>query len=365
MKALLQTSSDRALAAACDRVRDLAGRTRSEGPWASGCFAELAARGILARFVPADCGGPEECEGMPADEPTLLTVLAGIARVCLTTALALSQWASAVRLLAAADDGFCRSLLPDLAAGRRFTTVGISQLTTSRRHVASAPVVASSLRSGAEGWRIDGCCPWVTGGDSVDTIVTAAAVANADGLPPDAAFFVVERPSPGVLVEPPLPLLALGGSRTSQVRLDGVRPLASIPMSRGGVPRAGGLATSALAIGAARGSADILTSLASEPPGRPDVARVAEAIESETDSLFRRLTGTPAADQEAREALRSAANGLVARAASAALLAAKGAGFVEGHPAGRACLEALFFQVWSCPQPVTERTLCELAGLAP
>jgi hypothetical protein len=63
------------------------------------------------------------------------------------------------------------------------------------------------------------------------------------------------------------------------------------------------------------------------------------------------------------EALRQRANSLVLRATQAALTAAKGSGYVAGHPAGRWCREALFFLVWSCPQGVMHANLCELAGL--
>ena len=62
--------------------------------------------------------------------------------------------------------------------------------------------------------------------------------------------------------------------------------------------------------------------------------------------------------------LRTRANSLALRSTQAALAAAKGAGFVAGHPAGRWCREALFFLVWSCPQSVVAANLCELAGLA-
>jgi hypothetical protein len=61
--------------------------------------------------------------------------------------------------------------------------------------------------------------------------------------------------------------------------------------------------------------------------------------------------------------LRARANSFVLRATTAALAAAKGAGFVADHPAGRWCREALFFLVWSCPQGVLHTNLCELAGL--
>jgi hypothetical protein len=65
-----------------------------------------------------------------------------------------------------------------------------------------------------------------------------------------------------------------------------------------------------------------------------------------------------------KELIRQRANSLVLRATQAALSAAKGSGYVVGHPAGRWCREALFFLVWSCPQPVAAANLCELAGIA-
>ena len=67
--------------------------------------------------------------------------------------------------------------------------------------------------------------------------------------------------------------------------------------------------------------------------------------------------------QLSNDELRGRANNLVLRSTQAALAAAKGAGFVSGHPAGRWCREALFFLVWSCPQPVVAAHLCELAGI--
>jgi alkylation response protein AidB-like acyl-CoA dehydrogenase len=57
-------------------------------------------------------------------------------------------------------------------------------------------------------------------------------------------------------------------------------------------------------------------------------------------------------------------NDLAMRATQAALATAKGTGYVIGHPAGRWCREALFFLIWSCPQPVMAAHLCELAGIS-
>jgi len=67
-------------------------------------------------------------------------------------------------------------------------------------------------------------------------------------------------------------------------------------------------------------------------------------------------------DPDDRDRLRGDATSLAIRAAQAALTAAKGAGFVRGHPAERLVRESLFFLVWSCPPAVAASMLCEFAG---
>ena len=52
-------------------------------------------------------------------------------------------------------------LLPALVSGESFATVGISHLTTSRRHL-GRPALAA--RETADGFELDGFSPWVTGG---------------------------------------------------------------------------------------------------------------------------------------------------------------------------------------------------------
>lgn len=331
---------------------DLGERTRRDGPWASGAFGRLARRGTLAAFIPADCGGTG------AAETDILEMLVEIARSCLTTALALTQWASACRLIASAPPEVRVRYLPPLARGEASTTVGISQLTTSRRHLA-APVLSAS--HGSDGWRLTGLCPWVTGGDACDTIVTGAAVHAGD-----VRFFIVPRVSEGVLVEPPMDLLGLSGSRTSAVRFARALAAEAIELEGGRGVRSGGLATSALAIGAARRSVDLLGELADEGGGRPEILPVADGLRAECDAAFDRMIrhADDGSDAEARDALRAEATSLVIRAAQATLVASKGAGYVVGHPAERAVRESMFFLVWSCPQSVASAVMCELAGLA-
>ncbi|MFM8415784.1 MAG: acyl-CoA dehydrogenase family protein [Planctomycetota bacterium] len=336
-----------ALAAACRELAAHADRTATAGPWASGGMQALAAHGILAGFIPADCGGTA------APEATLVATLAAIASSCLTSALALSQWAAAVRIIAAGPPEVRAELLPSLAEGRTFTTVGISQLTTSRQHLGRPALVAER---DAHGWRLDGLCPWVTGADACDTIVTGAATAGGGQI-----FLVVPTAAAGVTIEAPLEMLALGGSRTAAVRFVGVRPAHVIEPPEKHATRSGGLATTALALGAARAAIAVV---ADEAARRESLEPIAAGLDSELAVLVGRLDraareGIPPPD---RDALRGAANDLVLRAGQAALAASKGAGFVRGHPAERLVRESLFFLVWSCPQAVTDKLLCELAG---
>jgi len=336
-------------AAACAEIAAIAERTAVDGPWRSGAFAALARGGVLAGFLPADCGGTA------APEPHLLAMLAAVAEACLTTALAVSQWAAAVRILAAGTSDIRTVWLPPLATAATFTTVGISQLTTSRRHLAAPALTAVE---DAAGWRLDGLCPWVTGADSSDTIVTGATTPAGGQM-----FFVVATTTTGLTIEPPLELLALSGSRTSIVRFTGVRPVAVMPAPATGGPRTGGLATTALAVGAARSSIAVILE---EARARPVLAPIADGLRTDAERITTRLQAAASVgiDPDARDALRADANSLVVRAAQAALAASKGAGFVVGHPVERLVRESLFFLVWSCPQAVTTAVLCELAGLS-
>jgi len=125
--------------------------------------------------------------------------------------------------------------------------------------------------------------------------------------------------------------------------------------------KTGGLQTSTLAIGLSSSAIDYLEREAQQ---RIDLKKPADELRREHAALQRDLLALAAGDLVCtNEALRVRANSLVLRSTQAALAAAKGAGYVVGHPAGRMAREALFFLVWSCPAPVMQANLCELAGL--
>ena len=328
-------------------LADLAVRTSAEGPWRSGAFAALARSGLLAAFIPAERGGTA------AAEAGLVVALVAVAERCLTTALALTQWAAAVRIIAAGPTDVQQELLPPLARGDALTTVGISQLTTSRRHL-GRPALAAT-RDG-EAWRLDGICPWVTGADSTQTIVTGAATDDGGQM-----FFIVPTDALGLSIDPPLQMLGLTGSRTSVVRFAGVRPSHALPPPASGGVRTGGLSTTALAVGSTRASVGVI---AREAQARAGLGPVAADFTAEIAAVESRLMTAAASGIEPadRDRLRADSNSLVVRAAQAALTATKGAGYVTGHPVERLVRESLFFLVWSCPQAVTDAFLCDLTA---
>ena len=97
-----------------------------------------------------------------------------LASACLTTAFIVTQRTGACRRIAHAhNDALKERLLPRLASGEQFATVGISHLTTSRRHL-GRPVLAAEQTP--NGFRLDGLAPWVTGGAAADTLVLAATL---------------------------------------------------------------------------------------------------------------------------------------------------------------------------------------------
>ena len=341
----------------CRELTNRASDVDRFGRWPAEQLSLLARFGVYEWFVPTECGG------QAWNAADLLRGFLRLSACCLTTTFVLTQWVAACRRIAGAEgDSLKSDLLPDLLSGKRFTTVGISHLTTSRRHLAR-PV----LRAEQAGDQIilDGQSPWVTGGVHADVIVTGATF-------DDGRQVLVAAPTdvPGVSAREPVPLVALSASDTGAVEFARVAiepnqvlagPVEGV-LAQGGDTTTGGLPTSALAIGLAAAAVE---SIENEAEKRPDLRSPAAGLRQEHDRLRADLLATAAGESAHTAAdLRARANSLVLRATQASLTAAKGAGYVTGHPAGRWCREALFFLVWSCPQPVLDANLCEMAGLA-
>lgn len=326
-------------------------------PWPDRQLALCARHGVFRWFLSSDVGG----DGW--SDVDLVRGYLRLSAACMTTTFIITQRTGACRRIAGSSNtDLQQQLLPDLIAGATFSTVGISHLTTSHRHLAR-PVLSAEL-DGDE-VVLDGFTPWVTGGDNADSIVVGATLEDGRQL-----LAAVPTDLEGVEVDRPARLMALSASHTGRVRLEGVRlssewliadPAENV-MAQGAGANTGGLQTSTLAVGLAAGAIRFLSAEAST---RGDLEAAAASLDRQQKELEAELlagaTGEPSCSTEE---LRTRANNLVIHSTQAALAAAKGAGYVEGHPAGRWCREALFFLVWSCPQPVMQAHLCELAGIA-
>jgi alkylation response protein AidB-like acyl-CoA dehydrogenase len=345
----------------CDRLRGLANSLDDSDTkptnWPAQQLALCQQYGVFQWFLPDRYGGQDWTE-----EQITRGYLA-LSAACLTTTFVITQLTGACRRIAASDNEWLKSrILPQVLGGQAMATLGISHLTTSRRHLRQ-PVLRAEPHG--DGFCLQGFSPWVTGASQADYIVTGATLDDGRQI-----LLLLPTSLAGVSAEPAERLVALTASQTGRVTCDDVEldgqwslfgPHEDV-MSLGGGGNTGGLQTSTLAVGLA---AEAIGYLESEVPQRPDLRSAAEALRREwsslRDDLLRAAAELPS---RSRQQLRAAANSLVLRAAQAALTAAKGSGFVSGHPTGRWCREALFFLVWSCPQPVMAANLCELAGLA-
>ena len=339
------------------RLTEADGPADEAGAWPAGLWAIAEAAGVAKWSLPRAFGG-DDC-----DRPTLLRRYARVAEGSMTAAFILSQHDAGVRrLVAAIDRPVARHWLGEVAAGRAFPTVGISQLTTSRKYGSQA-VRAEPDATG--GFRIDGTIPWVTAATRADILVAGAATDDGRqlliALPTDRA---------GVTVRPPFALAALQASCTAEVVCEAVRveaddvlagPVADV-MAAGNSSGTGGLETSALALGLAHAAIAAI-----ERQGRDDLAEPVDALGSDWDRLRDDLLATAAATPGAATsaAIRARANSLVLRSTQAYLTARKGTGFLREEPAQRWAKQALFFLVWSCPGPVAGAVIRDLAGVCP
>ena len=317
--------------------------------------------GVFRWFIPQEYGG------WGWDDAAQLDGYLSLSQADMTTAFVLTQWnAACKRLMVGSNTALARQWLPDMARGEIFATVGISHLTTSRQHVSQPVLMATPQSDGS--WLLNGFSPWVTAGALADVLVIGAATDDGrqllGAIPADRA---------GISIGPGIELMALSESATDAVHFDSVSvqsseliagPIENV-MQAGTGGGAGGLQTSTLAIGLTQAAVEFLQHEAQQ---RPDLSPVADKLASDVaqlrDVLLKLAAGGVAMrGQETWNAarLREQANSLVLRSTQAALGAAKGAGFVATHPAGRWCREALFFLVWSCPQPVLAANLCEFA----
>ncbi|KAA5546227.1 acyl-CoA dehydrogenase [Roseiconus nitratireducens] len=369
-----------ALEPTCIGMRDRAARWRGTSDWPEESLTLCGEAGLFAGLSLSNAS-PERFRrpfGSRVWSPSQqVECLVRLAESDLLTTFVITQHLGAIKHLLRSDAirnattdsrTDAEPVLMDLLAGNRFGSVGISHLTTSRRHLGHPAVTAMRVSGG---FQLSGTVPWVTGAAHIDQVVIGAVVA-AD----QTELLALLSPNTlGVTSGPGTEMIAMSASCTDAVELADVfvpdshilsGPRADV-LSGGGQPQAksggtGGIQTSALALGLSQAS---LNYLREQSQQRANLVAIVNQFDREHQSLHEQLMA--AADGESTvdvATIRSTANRLVQRTTSAAMTAAKGAGLKVDHPVARWCQQSFFFLVWSCPQPVAEAHLCDMAGLA-
>jgi butyryl-CoA dehydrogenase len=335
------------------------GRAADQEDWPELLWRTIESAGAPAWTLPLEYGGAD------CARPLLVQRYARLASGSLTAVFILSQHDAALRrLLAAPENPTADRWLNAVGREGAVATVGISHLTTSRR-LGTQAIQVVEVAPGR--YRLNGTMPWVTAAGRANLVVTGAALDDGRQM-----LIALPADRPGVTVCPPFALAALQASCTSQVDLrevevddsDLLAGPATEVLSHAGAVGTGGLETSALALGQVRAALSALVALA---PARGELIEpldvLCESWRGQWGQLMAQARGAP--DAACASQIRAQANALVLRSTQAYLTARKGTGFLRSEPAQRWARQALFFLVWSCPAPIAEAAIRDLAGLCP
>ena len=143
--------------------------------------ASAASSGVFEWFIDPAWGG------QAWSEADVVRGYLALSTACITTTFILTQRTGACRRIEGCQNTALKErLLPGLARGDLFATVGISHLTTSRRHLAKPVLTAEAIPGG---FRLEGMSPWVTGAAAADVIVMAAVLVE-NGTPTDKQLLI-------------------------------------------------------------------------------------------------------------------------------------------------------------------------------
>ena len=127
----IQHPDDSALDELCDELSELASSLETDDAWPARQLEQCGRHGVFEWFVPKELGG----QGW--NEEDLVRGYLRLSAACLTTTFIITQRTGTCRRIALADNLWARQeCLPALINGQQFATVGVSHLTTSRRHLA-------------------------------------------------------------------------------------------------------------------------------------------------------------------------------------------------------------------------------------
>ncbi len=323
--------------------------------WPEKSLAHLTAAGAWRWAIPKTHGGYE------LDPVSQLRAYEAVAAGSMASLLILTQRDRACEFIAAgSDEGLRDELLPQLRDHEFLTSVGISQIGTGQR--SGRPALAAREKEG--GFLLRGFMPWVTSATQCRFVVAGAV------LPDDRQILgLLWTDRPGVVVDPPIKLMALECTQTAEIHCRDVfledryvlrGPEERVLSSRSAVKP---LVVAVAGIGHASALLRIVLTHASKTTGRLNelaeelAARydaVRERIYKYADTLNRPDAGVPKTE------LRVAVNDLLVRLAVATLTYARGSGLIRQRDAQRLVREAFFFLVWSASKQVRVETLARL-----
>src|SRR5215212_8681050 len=212
MPTRITSPDDPGLAELCATLADREIDMDRTGQWPSEQLQLCGEYGVYEWFVDPSWGG----QGW--NEEQLIRGYLALSAACLTTSFVLTQRTGACRRIeGSGNETLKQRLLPGLVSGELFATVGISHLTTSRRHL-GRPVLTAEETAG--GFRLNGMSPWVTGGAAADMITIAATLIERGEATDRQLLMAVPTDTPGLSVPERLPLIALTASSTGPVLLD-------------------------------------------------------------------------------------------------------------------------------------------------
>ena len=278
---MITSPDDPALETLVEELARLGGELDRTEAWPAEQLRLCGEAGVFGWFMARHWGGQEW------SDPEITRGYLRLGAACLTTTFVITQRTGACLRIAGSDNEMAQQrLLAPLVSGEMFATVGISHLTTSRRHLGQ-PVLRAREVDGA--FVLDGYSPWVTGAAHAQVIVIGAELA-------DARQILVALPTdlPGVEIQPPPRLVGISASHTGEVRLNNVRverewllagPVENV-MRQGVGAGTGGLQTSTLAIGLASAAIDYLDR---EALKRSDLAKPTGELRREHEALMSTL----------------------------------------------------------------------------
>lgn len=278
-----------------------------------------------------------------------------------TVALILTQHDAACELLGDCDsNAMSADVLTRCAGGEALGTVGISQLTTSRRHGTAA------LRAtpDGDGFVLNGVMPWVTSASKADFVVTGAVLDDGQQV-----LGCLPTNTPGMTAGEPMNLMSLRASWTSEVRCEQVR-LTRDMLMRGPAEKVLALRApvkplkvSSVGLGLATALLDDVREMSANLDGADELLRatVVPVYESVRDRIFAVADklNDPTAEIPSGE-IRADVNALIVRLSATLMTLAKGTGYLAHHPTQRLVRESMFFLVWSAPDPVRIASLRRL-----